>query len=269
MGRKCDVCHILKFLENSYINKLIEQRTGLPAFLLCWQFSSYITHPELVIAYFIMRYSCNYWPGSNINEKLVEGYKLRYPKLSQCNWSRKVPDPTKQSVDAFANRITTNIPLLAKVDSFLDNNKIGKSLKNFRARVYSLPIKHGFAWDIADNTRIVIGLPLLFAMFHYGGMGLYITDSEYYNPVFFQWMCTYIGGAYMARLSSNWGLRIMALTTTEKQYGLRSDTGVYYGYKKDEDINQFNKKKTRMNNAEYDAETVSTGKVSSRKPKRK
>ena len=167
-----------------------------------------------------------------MNVKLVEMYKLRYPALEQCKWSRKVPDPTKQSTDAFADRITSHMPLLAKVDSMVDNMKFGKVLKAFRDRVYSNAITHGFAWDIADNTRIIIGLPLLFAMFHYGGMGLYMSDSEYYDPVFFQWVCTYIGSAYGARLTSNWAMRTMALTITEKQYGLRSDSGVYYGYKK-------------------------------------
>ena len=214
-----------------------------------------------------MRYSSNYWPSSTINTKLVELYKIIYPTLEECKWSRKVPDPTKQSVDAFANRVTTQIPILAKVDEGLDKWRVGKYLKDFRQRVYANPIKHGFAWDIADNTRVVMGLPVLFGLLHYSGIGLYIIDCEVYPEFqhFFQWLCTYIGGAYGARVLSNFSLRFLVLTTMEKQYGLRSESGVYYGYKKDEDVNTNRKKSTMNSDIE---EPISKGKVSSRKPRK-
>merc|ERR1712130_73139 len=156
---------------------------------------------------------------------------MGYPLLKECNWSRKVPDPSRQSVDAFAQNITTKIPILQRVESFLNNNKfIGQRLKHFRERVYLNPIQHGFGWDIADNTRIIIGLPLLFGLLHYGEIGLYWMDSEYYNPVFAQWCCIYIGAAFGARLTSNFALRTMALTQMEKNYGLRGQSGEYFGF---------------------------------------
>ena len=239
------------------------QRTGIPVFLLCWQFNAYIAYPELIVAYLIMRYSANYPPSSTFNRKLVDIYKMKYPLLKQCNFSRKVPDPSRQSVNAFANKVTDKFPTLKRLDTMLDTYRIGKTLKSYRDRIYSNAIQHGFAWDVADNTRMIMGLPLLFMLLHYGDVGLYIMDSESYNHLVTQIMCSLIGGAYGSRITANWAMRTMVLTVTEKHFGLRSESGVYYGYKKTENVN----KKNSMNK-DY-SETVSGSKVSSRKPKRK
>ena len=229
--------------------------------MLCWQCSAYIVYPELIISYFAMRYTANYFPGSHINTKLVGLYQAKYPLLSECKWSRKVPDPSRQSVEAFADNLQSKIPILQKVQSFIDNDSwiVGKYLKEFRQRVYTNPIKHGFAWDIADNTRIIIGLPLMFGLLHYGGVGLYVSDSELWSPEYAKWVCMYIGGAYGARLTANWSLRTMALTVIEKSYGLRAQNGEYFGYEG----------KSKMSANEKASETVSNAKVTSRKPIKK
>eukprot|EP01083_Nonionella_stella_P157238 510323_1 len=243
--------------------------TGLCFFLLCWQCSAYIVHPDLILAYFIMRYSVNYPPGSTFNSKLAQLYKLKYPLLNDCNWSRKMPDPTRQTVDAVADNLTSKIPLLDKLQSFLDNEKwkVGQSMKKFRERTYSNAIKQGFAWDIADNVRVIVGLPLLFAFLHHGGVGLYLSDLEAYNPMIAQWICIYIGGAYGARLSSNWTLRTVVLTTIEKRYGLRAQSGEYYGFiEKDKGVHR---KGTMSSSSSDTSESVSQAKMSSKKPKKK
>jgi len=236
--------------------------TGIPFFLLCWKCSAFIVYPELMFAYFLVRFTANYVPGTTINRKLVKLYKLKYPLLSECNFSRKCPDPTKQSVDAFADDVASKIPILQKVESFLDRNRfIGRWLKNFREKRYANPIEHGFAWDIADNTRVIIALPLLFGLMHYGGLGLYIADSEGYHPEATQWICTYIGAAYGARITSNWALRAMTLTTIEKQFGLRNDSGEYFGFQSpDSKMDGEHTKPEQQGN---------TGKLSNRKGKQR
>eukprot|EP01084_Bolivina_argentea_P025155 46791_1 len=239
---------ITKTMNSFWISNII---TGIPFFLLCWQCSNYIIYPELILSYLIMRYTTHYVPGTTINRRLVEVYKLKYPLLNKCNWSRKLPDPTRQNVDAFAEILTTKISILEKIQS-----KIPKYLKDFRYIVYANPIKHGFAWDVANNTRMIIGIPLLFGLFHYGGIGLYITDLSVYNPIIAQWACIYIGASYGARITSNWALRTMVLTTIEKRYGLRNESGEYFGYKK----SNINRKGTMDNDNNF--------KLSS-KPKRK
>eukprot|EP01084_Bolivina_argentea_P223937 378783_1 len=123
-------------------------------------------------------------PGSLINKNLVTLYKTKYALLEECRWSRKVPDPALQSVDEMAHNLTNKMPKLRGINNFINNDNwiIGKKLKDFQLRVYRNPIKYGFAWDVADNTRILITLPLLTTFLYYGGLGDFVSSLDHWNP---------------------------------------------------------------------------------------
>eukprot|EP00485_Elphidium_margaritaceum_P014025 CAMPEP_0202731868 /NCGR_PEP_ID=MMETSP1385-20130828/187370_1 /ASSEMBLY_ACC=CAM_ASM_000861 /TAXON_ID=933848 /ORGANISM="Elphidium margaritaceum" /LENGTH=399 /DNA_ID=CAMNT_0049398171 /DNA_START=26 /DNA_END=1222 /DNA_ORIENTATION=- len=258
---------IVKLFNLFYISNAV---FGVPIFMLCWKFKETLVSPELIFAYLFARYSSYFVPFSSLNRKLVQFYQTRYPLLHECRFSRKLPDPSKQCVNAFAEDVMQRVPFLRRIDVLLEKVYVGRYMKRFRRNIYSNAIEHGFAWDVADNTRFIVFLPLTYQLLHSSGLGAYLSDAAL-EDTFGQCVCCYIGAAFGARVMSHWTMRAMALMQSEKQFGLRSDAGVYYGTPMEADtsmdIGAGKRKKHAMhaNDSDVDGSTNSKGKISSRK----
>ncbi|ETO14292.1 hypothetical protein RFI_23075 [Reticulomyxa filosa] len=202
------VCIYVYILENSgnvvTCFDICYKRVGVGYFAMAYSLlpEAMAYHGEIVAAYVVNRV-LTYTPiGRRINERTIRGLQKYFPAIKECKFSMCYPDSSAQTWEQWADRV----PFLPK-EGFAMRSKF---IKN------QLSLKHGLGYDVAENLRSIIMLPLFsgaFALLHVHSL---LTVLPFYSPTLVHTAVCYVAATWITRLCAEKNLKRVQKEHTAK-----------------------------------------------------